>query len=144
MRVEILKDRKTNFEDADPLKYVAKVKDAKDVKKILKEENVSWDQLNELMGNILLGYFSIQPDKTKAGLLKQLSSYGLAMSSDQIPPEYRQVVTDALKTDEGAALASAALEFIVQIPPENVDLAKKNSRQLDQIFYTRFWKDKLN
>lgn len=143
LRSEILKDKETNFESADPLKYVAKVKDDKDVKKVLKERNLNWDQFSELMGNILLGYFSIQPEKTKASLLRQLASYGLMMSNEQIPAEYRQLVTDVLKTDEGAALAGMALETFLKIPPENIELARKNKRQLDQLFYTRFWKDKI-
>lgn len=143
LRSEILKDSKTDFKKADPLKYVGRIKDNAGVQTVLKDNGLNWDGFNDLMGNILLGYFSIQPDKTKAGLLRQLSDYGLMMSSDQIPPEYQQVVKEALKTDEGAELAGMALEFIVQIPPENVALAKKNKRQLDQLFYTRFWKDRL-
>jgi hypothetical protein len=140
LRVRMLKDRKSNFKDADPLKYVMMVKDEKDVKKMLQKSKINWDQFTELMGNILLGYFSIQPDKTKAGLIKQLSEYGLGVSDSQIPAEYRQAVADILKTDEGASLASMALEFIIKIPPENIALAKKNKRTLDQLFYTRFWK----
>lgn len=143
IRSAILKDRSTNFENADPYRYVAGVKDEKAVKKILKKNSLSWSGFNELMGNILLGYFSIQPGKTKAALIRQLSDYGLMMSNDQIPAEYRQVIQEVIKTEEGAALAGMALEFVLQIPPENIELARKNSRQLDQLFYTRFWKGKL-
>lgn len=143
LRSEIMKDSKTNFESADPLKYVTKVKDDKDVVKILKDKSLSWDQFTELMGNILLGYFSIQPDKTKAALVRQLADYGLGISDAQIPAEYQQTIKEVLKTDEGAALAGMALEMIVQIPSENVTIAKKNKRTLDQLFYTRFWRDKI-
>jgi len=143
LRVEILKDSKTNFEDADPLAYVSKVKDNKDVQKSLKENNLTWDSFTEAIGNILLGYFSIQPDKTKAALIKQLSSYDLMLSDAQIPAEYRPMIQSALQTDQGAEMAGMILDQFVQIPPQNVDLAKKNKRSLDQLFYTRFWKDKI-
>lgn len=141
LRTEILKDKATDFKDADPLKYLMKVKGEKDVQKALKENKLSWDQFNELTGNILLGYFSNQPQNTKAMLLKQLSGYGLAMADDQIPAEYRPMVAELLKSDAGATLAAMAIETILQIPQENKDLAKKNQRTLDQLFYTRFWKD---
>lgn len=143
LRKAILADRNTDFENADPLNYVMKVKDEKDVRKMIKKSGLTWDAYVEMMGNILLGYFSIQPQRTKASLIKQLSDYGLVMANDQIPPEYRQAVSDALKTDEGATLAGMALDFIIQIPPENVALARDNEKQLDQLFYTRFWRDKL-
>lgn len=143
LRQEILKDKKTDFRDADPLKYVSKVKKKDDVVKTLRENGISWGQFNELMGNVLLAYLSIQPEKTKTALIRQLAGYGLMMSNDQIPAEYRPVIEEVLKTDEGAAMAGMALEFVVQIPPGNVELAKKNSRTLDQLFYTRLWRDKL-
>ncbi|MFH0799840.1 MAG: hypothetical protein V2A66_06630 [Pseudomonadota bacterium] len=143
LRSEILKDKKTDFENADPLKYVMKVKDAKDVKKALKDAGITWDQFEELMGNVLMAYFSIQPEKTKAALIKQLADYGLFMNVDAIPEEYRSLVTEVLKTDAGAALAGAALEMVIQIPPENVAIAKKEQKQLDRFFYTKYWKDKL-
>lgn len=143
LRMEILKDSKADFENADPLNYVEKVKDNKDVVDTLKKNDLTWDSFTELMGNVLLAYFSIQPDKTKAGLLRQLSGYGLMMSDSAIPPEYRQVVTDVLKTDQGSAMAGMVLDAILVIPPENGELAKDNKRKLDQLFYTKFWKDKL-
>lgn len=143
LRVQIMKDAETNFENADPLKYVSKVKDDKDVKSILKKRKLNWDQFTELMGNILIGYYSIQPKTTKAALIRQLGDYGLSVSDAQIPPEYRQMVSDVLKTDEGAQLASMALDFVIRVPPKNVELAKKNKRTLDQMFYTKFWKDKI-
>ncbi len=144
LRTEILKDKATDFKDADPLKYLMRVKGEKDVQKALKENKLSWDQFNELTGNILLGYFSNQPQNTKAMLLKQLSGYGLAMADDQIPPEYRPAVAELLKSDVGSMLAAMAIETILQIPEQNKELAKKNQRTLDQLFYTRFWKGSLN
>lgn len=141
LRSEILKSKKTNFEDADPLAYLAKVKDTKDVKKVMKENDISWDQFNDLMGNILLGYFSIQPDKTKSGLIKQLADYGLIV--EDVPPEYRQQVKDMLKTDAGSGMAAAAMEFLIQIPEENKAIARESKRTLDQLFYTKFWADKI-
>lgn len=143
LRSEILKDKKADFENADPLKYVMKVKDEKDVKKALKAAGLAWDQFEELMGNILLAYFGIQPQKTKAALIRQLADYGLFINMEEIPEEYRPLVTDALKTDAGSALAGAALEMVIQIPPENIALARDNEKQLDRFFYTKYWKDKL-
>jgi hypothetical protein len=143
LRKQILKDSKTNFEDADPLKYVMKVKGEKDVKKMLKENDISWDAFTELMGNVVLAYFSIQPEKTKASLIRQLADYGLTMSDDQIPPEYQEVIRGIIKTDEGATMASAVLEFVLQIPEQNVTIAKENKLTLDKMFYTRMWRDKL-
>ncbi len=143
LRSEIMKDKNTNFENADPLKYVEKVQNSKDVKKSLKENDIKWEDFRELMGNILLGYFSIQPDKTKAAMIKQLASYGLFLESDQIPPEYRELVTEVVKSDAGAALASMALETFVQIPEENIAIVKKNKKDLDRMFYTKYWIDEL-
>ena len=143
IRSEILKDKNTNFKDADPLKYVSGVKDNEDVLKVLKESDLSWQNFSEIMANILLGYFNIQPEQTKVGLIRQLSSYGLTLGGDQIPPEYQEMIKSVLATDQGAGLAGLALDQIVQIPPENIKLAKENKRQLDQLFYTRFWKGKL-
>lgn len=143
LRQEILKDKNANFEEADPLEYVSKVKDEKDVKKALKDNDLTWDQFNEIMGNILLGYFSIQPNKTKAALVRQLAGYDMMVSMDQVPEEYRDVVKEVAKTEEGSQMAAMVLELVIQIPEENVGLAKKNSRKLDQMFYTRFWRDKL-
>ncbi len=143
LRVQIMKDRKTNFQEADPLAYVNKVKDEPDVKKALKKNKLSWDGFTEIMANILLGYFSIQPQQTKAGLIRQLSTYNLMMANDQIPAQYQPMIQEVIKTDEGAALAGMALEMFIQIPPQNVAIAKKNKRTLDQLFYTNFWKDKI-
>lgn len=143
LRSEILKDKKTNFENADPLKYVEKVKDTRDVKKALKGSGIKWEDFRELMGNILLGYFSIQPESTKAGILKQLASYGLFLESDQIPPEFRPLVNDIVKTDAGAALASMALDTFIQIPEGNVAIVKENRKDLDRLFYTKYWAKEL-
>jgi hypothetical protein len=143
LRVQILRDKKMNFEDADPLKYVSKVKDEKDVQKTLKDNSITWDQFTEILGNILLAYFSIQPDKTKAALVKQLTDYDLGISDSQIPAEYRQTVKEFLNTNEGAQIAGMALEFIIQIPSGNVEIVKKNKRTLDQLFYTKLWSGKL-
>jgi len=143
LRSEILKDKKTDFENADPLKYVEKVKNEKDVKKVIKANNLTWDSFTGLMGNVLLGYFSIQSEKTRAAMIKQLASYGLAMKMDQIPEEYRPMVTEVLKTDAGATLASAALDFVIEIPPGNVKIARDNQKDLDRMFYTKYWKDLL-
>ncbi len=143
LRAEILKDKKTNFEDADPLKYVEKVKKDKSVKKALKASKISWSEFRELMGNILLAYYSIQPEKTKAAFLRQLAKYGLAIDSDQIPEEYRSVVKRMLQTEEGSVLAAVALDIIIQVPPQNVDIVRKNQKQLDRHFYTKYWTNEL-
>lgn len=143
LRSEILKDKNTNFENADPLKYVEKVKNDKSVRKALKASKISWIQFRELMGNILLAYFSIQPDKTKAALLRQLSEYGLLIDNSQIPEEYRPVVSEVLKTEEGSALAAAVLDVIIQIPPQNISIVRENRKQLDRHFYTKYWADQL-
>jgi len=143
LRVQILKDRKTDFADADPLKYVMKIKGEKDVKRMLGKHGLSWDGFTELMGNVLIAYMSVQPDKTKAAIMKQIADYGLEMSNDQIPPEYRDVVREFIRTDAGASMAVMALGFIVQIPEQNVEIVKGKKLTLDKMFYTRFWKDKI-
>jgi len=143
LRSEIMKDRKTDFESADPLKYLQKVKDDKDVKKILKKKELTWEKFEELTANVMLAYFSIQPGKTKAALIRQLADYGLMMNVEGIPEEARPLIAEVLKTDEGAGLAGMALEMFIQIPPENVELARKNEKTLDRAFYTKYWKDKL-
>ncbi len=143
LRSEMMRDRKTDFENADPLKYVMKIKGEKDVQKMLKKHGLDWDQFTELMGNVVLAYFSIQPEKTKAGLVRQLADYGLAMNEEQIPEQFRETVRDFIKTDEGAALAAMALDFFLQVPEQNVALVKENKRTLDAAFYTKFWKDKI-
>lgn len=144
LRTQILKDKDTNFESADPLLYIQKVKEEKDVKKILKKRNLDWNAFEALMGNVLLGYFSVQEERTKVALIKQLASYGLLLQSDDIPQEYQAMIQQALKTDAGASIAAMALETLIQIPPENISLAKQNKLTLDKMFYTRFWKDKLD
>jgi len=143
LRKEILKDRKKDFEDVDPLKYVMKLKGEKDVKKVLKKYKMDWAGFTELFGNVILAYFSIQPDITKVALIREMAGYGLAMSEDQIPREYREVVDSVLKTDEGAALANVALDYFLQVPEQNVAIVKENKLTLDKMFYTRFWKDKI-
>lgn len=143
LRSEIMKDRKDDFENADPLKYLQKVKDDKDVKKILKKKGLTWEKFEELTANVMLAYFSIQPGKTKAALIRQLADYGLMMNVEGIPEEARPLVAEVLKTDEGATLAGMALEMFIQIPPENVALARTNEKTLDRAFYTKYWKDKL-
>ena len=143
LRSEIMKDRKTDFENADPLKYLQKVKDDKDVQKILKKKDLTWAQFEELTGNVLFAYFSIQPNATKAALIRQLADYGLFMNAEGIPEEVRPLITEVLKTDAGATLAGMALEMAIQIPPENLELARKNQKTLDRALYTKFWKDKL-
>ena len=110
---------------------------------MLKKHGLDWDQFTELMGNVVLAYFSIQPEKTKAGLVRQLADYGLAMNEEQIPEQFRETVRDFIKTDEGAALAAMALDFFLQVPEQNVALVKENKRTLDAAFYTKFWKDKI-
>ncbi|MBN1282347.1 MAG: hypothetical protein JXA24_01060 [Proteobacteria bacterium] len=143
LRSEILKDRKTEFESADPLKYVAKIKGEKDVKKMLKKHALTWDGFSELMGNVVLAYFSIQPQETKASLIRRLADYGLEMNQAQIPPEYRDVIRQFMKTDQGSAIAAMALDFVLQIPEENVAMARENKRTLDAMFYTNLWKDRI-
>jgi hypothetical protein len=143
LRKEILKDRKTNFENADPLKYVEKVKDKRDVRDVLAKSDLSWDQFVNLWGNIMLGYFSIQPEKTKAALIRQIADYGLFLQMDELPAEARGFVTDVLKTDAGASLASMALEALIQIPQENVAIVRDNQRDLARMFYTKYWIDEL-
>lgn len=143
LRSAILADSKTNFENADPLAYVTKVKDTRDVKKALKNASVTWEKFSDIMANLLLGYFSIQPEKTKVGLIKQLADYGLVMNMEQVPEQYRESITAALKTDQGAALAGSILDLVVQIPPESVAIAKEHQGDLDRMFYTKHWKDQL-
>lgn len=141
LRAQILKDSKTSFENADPLKYVEDVKSKRDVQKVLKDSSLTWESFRSLMGNVLLGYFSIQPQETKAGLLRQLSSYGLEMNKDQIPEEYRPVIEEVLKSKEGSALASIVLDAVVQIPPQNVSIVREHKKDLDRLFYTKYWSD---
>lgn len=143
LRSEILKDRKTDFEKADPLKYVMKIKGEKDVQKMLKKHDLTWDTFTELMGNVVLAYFSIQPQATKASLIRRLADYGLEMDQSQIPPEYRDVIREFIKTEQGSAIASIALDLVLKIPEENTAIAKENKRTLDAMFYTNLWKDRI-
>ncbi len=143
LRAEILKDRKTDFKNADPLKYVQKIKDTRDVRNVLKDNSLTWDQFVELWGNVMMGYFSIQPDKTKAALVRQIADYGLVMNMDEIPEEYRPAVQQVLKSDAGSALAAMALDAVVQIPEQNVSIVRENKKQLDRMFYTKYWINEL-
>jgi hypothetical protein len=143
LRVEILKDRKTDFENADPLKYLQKIKGEKKVKKALKKNDLTWDQFMDLTGNILLAYYTIQPDETKVAIIRRLADYGLELDDAQIPPEYRDMIREVIKTDAGAMMASVALDMFLQVPQENIDIVKRNKLTLDKQFYTRFWKDKI-
>lgn len=140
LRNEILKDRKTDFENADPLKYVIKIKDSRDVKKALASKGITWEKFHDLMGNILLSYFSIQPHKTKSAIIRQMADYGFIPG---VPEEYQPMVSEILKSSAGSDLAGMAMEIAVQIPEENIALARKNESQLNQFFYTKYWKDKL-
>lgn len=140
---EILKDHKADFKDADPLKYVAKVKDDPKVQATLKANNLTWDQFTGLMGNILLAYLNNQPQNTKVAILQKLSGYGLGLADDQIPEESRSQVKALLTSPEGAALASFVMEQVVQVPAQNTAIVKAKNRTLDQLFYTRLWRGKL-
>lgn len=143
LRSEILKDHKTDFKDADPLKYVAKVKDDPKVQSTLKDNNLTWDQFTSLMGNILLAYLSNQPQTTKAAILQKMSGYGLGLADDQIPENYRSQIKALIASPEGAALASFVLDQVVQVPAQNLAIVKVKNRTLDQLFYTRLWRGKL-
>lgn len=143
LRSQILKDRKTDFESADPLAYVQKLKGEKDVQKMLEKHKLSWDAFQELMGNVVLAYFSVQPERTKASLIRQLAGYGLFLNMEQVPPEYRETVTEVLKTEQGSTLAALAMDMVVQIPEQNVAIVRQNQRTLDGMFYTRFWREAL-
>lgn len=143
LRSQILKDRKTDFENADPLAYVQKLKGEKDVQKMLEKHKLSWDAFQELMGNVVLAYFSVQPERTKASLIRQLAGYGLFLNMEQVPPEYRETVTQVLKTEAGSTLAALAMDMVVQIPEQNVAIVRQNQRTLDAMFYTRFWREAL-
>ncbi len=140
LRSKILEDKGTNFENADPLKYVEQVKDAKDVKKALSTANLSWSQFEELMGNIVLAYFSIQQQKTKVAIIKQMAGYGFIPG---VPEEYQPLVIELLKTDQVAQLAGMALEVALQIPQQNIDLVTAEKLNLDKFFYTKLWEDKI-
>lgn len=143
LRSEILKDHKTDFKDADPLKYVAKVKDSPKVQATLKDNSLTWDQFTALMGNILLAYLNNQPQNTKVAILQKLSGYGLGLADDQIPEQFRDQVKTLLTSKEGAALAGFVLDQVVQIPAQNTAIVKAKNRTLDQLFYTRLWRGKL-
>ncbi len=143
LRSQILKDRKTDFEKADPLAYVQKLKGEKDVQLMLEKHKLSWDAFQGLMGNVVLAYFSVQPERTKASLIRQLAGYGLFLDLEQVPPEYRETVTEVLKTEAGSTLAAIAMDIVVQIPEQNVAIVRQNQRTLDAMFYTRFWREAL-
>lgn len=143
LRSEILKDHKTDFKDADPLRYVAKIKGDSKVQTTLKSNNLTWDQFTSLMGNIVLAYLNNQPQNTKVVILQKLSSYGLGLADEQIPEQFRDQVKSLLTSPEGAALASFVLDQVVKVPPQNMAIAKAKNRTLDQLFYTRLWRGKL-
>lgn len=143
LRSEILKDHKTDFKDADPLKYVAKVKDEPKVLSALKDNNLTWDQFTSLMGNILLAYLNNQPQKTKVTILQQMSGYGLGLADDQIPEQFRDQFKALMASPSAAALAGIMLDQVVQIPAQNAAIAKTKNRTLDQLFYTRLWRGQL-
>lgn len=143
LRSEILKDHKTDFKDADPLKYVAKIKDDPKVQSTLKANALTWDQFTGLMGNILIAYLNNQPQNTKAVILQKLSGYGLGLADDQIPEQFRDQVKSLIASPEGAALASFVLDQVVKIPAQNMAIVKAKNRTLDQLFYTRLWRGKL-
>lgn len=143
LRVQILEDRKTDFEKADPLKYLQKIKGEKKVKNALKKNDLTWDGFMELTGNVLLAYYTVQPDETKIAIIRRLADYGLELDDAQIPPEYREIIREVIKTDAGAMMASVALDLFLQVPQENIDIVKRNKLTLDKQFYTRFWKDKI-
>lgn len=143
LRSEILKDHKTDFKNADPLKYVTKIKDNPKVQQSLKNNNITWDQFVGLMGNIVLAYLNSQPQNTKVAIIQKLGDYDLSLADDQIPPEYREQIKSLLTSKEGASLASFVLEQVIQIPTQNTAIVIAKSRTLDQLFYTRFWRGKL-
>lgn len=143
LRSEILKDHKDDFKNADPLKYVTKIKDNPKVQQSLKNNNLTWDQFTSLMGNIVLAYLNSQPQATKVVILQRLSEYGLGLADDQIPAEYRTQIRQVVSSPQGAALASMVLEQVMQIPSQNTAIVVAKSRTLDQLFYTRFWRGKL-
>lgn len=143
LRSQILKDHKEDFKDADPLKYVMKVKDDPTVQQVIKENKLTWDQFTNLMGNIVLAYLNSQPQATKVAIIQRMSGYGLGLADEQIPENYRSQVKALLTSPEGAALASFVLDQVVQVPTQNSKIVTLKSRTLDQLFYTRLWRGKL-
>lgn len=143
LRSEILKDHKDDFKNADPLKYVTKVKDNPKVQQSLKNNNITWDQFTSLMGNIVLAYLNIQPQTTKVAILQRLSDYGLGLADEQIPAEYRVQIKQLISSPEGASLATLVLDHVLQVPTQNTAIVVARARTLDQLFYTRFWRGKL-
>ena len=137
LRNEILKNKATDFETADPFNYIMKLKGSRTVKKALVAQGMTWDAFQELMGNILLSYLSIQPQNTKVAIIRQMAGYGFIPG---IPEEYRPMVNELLKSKEGSDLAGMALEMALEIPEENLSLARKNEKQIDRFFYTKYWK----
>lgn len=143
LRSQILKDHKEDFKDADPLKYVTKVKDDPKVQQVLKDNNLTWDQFTNLMGNVVLTYLSSQPQATKVAIIQKMSGYGLGLADDQIPENYRAQVKALLTSPEGASLAGFILDQVVQVPAQNMKIVTAKSRTLDQLFYTRLWRGKI-
>ena len=143
LRSQILKDRKDDFKNADPLKYVTKIKDEPKVQAMLKDNNLTWNQFTMLMGNILIAYLNVQPKSTKLATMQRLADYGLGVSGDEIVNTHLEVLKTMPITPEGVALAGLLLDQIVKIPEQNINIVRKKSRTLDQLFYTRFWRGKL-
>lgn len=143
IRREILKERKDDYKNADPLEYISKVQNDGDVQKVIKANDLNWEQFNELMGNLLLGYFCVQQGQTKAAILRKILNEVMSTPNNNISQKQLDVVKNLLSTDEGAAIATTVLEKFLKVPVENIAIAQKNQRQLDQLFYTNFWEDKL-
>jgi hypothetical protein len=143
LRAAILKDRKTDFENVDPLKYVEKVKDKRDVRDALSNAGLTWGGFTKLWGNVMLAYFSLQPSATKAALVRQIADYGLSMNVEGLPDDLKPLIAQVLKTEAGSTLAAAALEYALEIPPQNIAIAKEHQRDLDRMFYTKYWRDEI-
>lgn len=143
LRKQMLKDSKTDFADADPLNYIMKVQSDRDVKRMLKKHDMSWDEFTQLTGNILLAYYTIQPQMTKSAIVRRLADYGLMLADDEIPSEYRPLIEDFIRTDTGAAVASIILDMILQVPPQNIEIVRSKKITLDKLFYTKYWRDYL-
>ncbi len=142
LRAQIIKDR-GDLKTADALAYLMRIKNDRGVRTALKESKITWAPFIGLTGNIVIAYMSIQPQATKAEMLRRLSSYGMTLATTSVPPEYQKSIEQALASDQGAAIANMALEFAIQIPPENIALAKRHEKDLDRFFYTKHWRNAL-
>jgi len=141
LRKQMMKDRKTDFENADPLKYIHKVQGNRRVKAVLKKHRMNWDSFMQLTGNVLLAYYTIQPQVTKVAIVRRLADYGLMYADDSIPPEYRPLIENFIKSDAGAVVAGLVLDLVLQVPPENIEKVAENRITLDKLFYTKNWRD---